>query len=70
MDSIKILDRVTEASMWKRDVKEKNTLVPQPEEGLGLRFKRGQRVKDKVTGQGGEILGGTVEDVTVQGTET
>jgi len=56
--------------MWKRDVSKKDTLVPQPEEGLGLRFKKGQRVKDKVTGQGGEILGGTVEDVTVQGTET
>jgi len=32
---------------------------PDREEALNLTFKKGIKVKDKVTGKGGEILGGT-----------
>jgi len=38
---------------------------PDREEALGLKWKRGDKVKDKVTGKGGEILAGTRRAIEV-----
>jgi len=38
---------------------------PSREEALGLKWKRGDKVKDKVTGKGGEILAGTRRAITI-----
>jgi len=38
---------------------------PDREEALGLRWKRGDKVLDKVTGKGGEILAGTRRAITI-----
>jgi len=38
---------------------------PDREEALGLKWKRGDKVRDKITGKGGEILAGTRRAVEV-----
>ena len=56
MDYIEILDRLTEATMEIRELEEAPPPRVEKERILQLKFKRGQKVRDKVTGQEGVII--------------
>ena len=60
MDYIEILDKLTEATMEIRELEEAPPPRVEKERILQLKFKRGQKVKDKVTGLEGEVIDGGV----------
>jgi len=65
----KIIDTLTRArSFWEEKKELKRVRPPEREETLALQFKRGQKVRDKVTGEEVEIIGGTREIVTFSST--
>lgn len=62
----KLLTDVGEAQRPFRELKKKGPVRdPDREEALGLKWKKGDKVKDKVTGKGGEILAGTKRAITI-----
>jgi len=58
MDPIKILDTLRSATQDIERLKEEPPPEIPKEQIHGLRFRRGQRVKDKVTGMEGEVIDG------------
>lgn len=56
MDPVKILDRLRTATHEIKKLQEAPSPIPEKEEILGLRYKRGQRVRDAVTGEEGEVI--------------
>ena len=58
MDPIKILDILRSSTQEIEALKEKPATKLSKEEIHGLRFRRGQKVRDKVTGQEGEVIDG------------
>jgi len=62
----KLLTDIDEAQRPFRELKRKGPVRdPSREEALGLKWKRGDKVLDKVTGKGGEILAGTRRAIEV-----
>lgn len=69
IDHQKIIDGMTESKEYWDGKKEKGKLKPsQREEILGLKFKKGEEVKDNVTGKRGTIIAGSRAITGVQGT--
>jgi len=66
MDHAKIIGDIQEALYDIKKLKEERPPFVEREEILGLKFKKGQRVKDKKTGQGGEVIYATRVSVTLQ----
>ena len=66
MDHARIIGDVQEALYDIKKLKEEREPFVRREEILGLKFKKGQRVKDKKTGQGGEVIYATRVSVTFQ----
>lgn len=68
IDHSAIRDSITRARSYWEEKKEiaKAKGLPR-EEILGLKYRKGQKVKDTVTGEEVEIIGGTREVVTVSG---
>ena len=66
MDHAKIIGDIQEALYDIKKLKEERPPFVEREEILGLKFKKGQRVKDKKTGQGGEVIYATRVSVTFQ----
>jgi len=66
MDHAKIIGDVQEALYDVKKLQEERPPFVEREEILGLKFKKGQRVKDKKTGQGGEVIYATRVSVTFQ----
>jgi len=62
----KLLTDIDEAQRPFRELKKKGPVRdPSREEVLRLKWKRGDKVKDKITGKGGEILAGTRRAITI-----
>ena len=66
MDHAKIIGDVQEALYDIKKLKEEREPFVRREEILNLKFKKGQRVRDKKTGQGGEVIYATRVSVTFQ----
>jgi len=66
MDHAKIIGDIQEALYDIKKLKEERPPFVEREEILGLKFKKGQRVRDKKTGQGGEVIYATRVSVTFQ----
>ena len=66
MDHVKVIGDLEEALYDIKKLKEERPPFVEREEILGLKFKKGQRVKDKKTGQGGEVIYATRVSVTFQ----
>ena len=66
MDHAKIIGDVQEALYDVKKLQEERPPFVEREEILGLKFKKGQRVRDKKTGQGGEVIYATRVSVTFQ----
>jgi len=67
MDHREIIDRLTIATEEVQSLKEAPPPLVPKERVLRLKYRRGQRVKDKVTGLEGEVIDGAREVVKVQG---
>ena len=65
MDHTKILGDLQEALYDIEKLKDERPPFAEREEILGLRFKKGQRVRDKKTGKTGEVLYATRVSLTV-----
>lgn len=69
IDHSKVMDHVTASKeYWDRGEEKEKLRVKDREEILGLKFKKGQQVRDKVTGEVVEIGGGTREAIAVHNT--
>jgi len=66
MDHREIIDRLTIATEEVQKLKEAPPPLVPKEKVLRLRYRRGQKVRDKITGLEGEVLDGTREVVKVQ----
>jgi len=66
MDHTKIIGDIQEALYDIKKLKEEREPFVRREEILGLKFKKGQRVRDKKTGQGGEVIYATRVSITFQ----
>ena len=65
MDHAKIIGDLQEALYDIEKLKDEREPFARREEILGLRFKKGQKVKDKKTKQGGEVIYATRVSVTL-----
>ena len=64
IDHRKIIDHLTSALYEVDKLAEKPSPRIEKEEALGLSFRKGRKVKDKVTGKRGEVLFGTIKRVS------
>ena len=67
MNHTKIIGDLQEALYDIEKLKDERPPFAEREEILGLRFKKGQKVKDKKTKQGGEVIYATRVSVTLPG---
>ena len=63
IDHRKIIDHLTSALYEVDKLKEEPSPRIEKEEALGLSFRKGRKVKDKVTGERGEVLYGTIKRI-------
>lgn len=49
----------------QRSTDKESAKLPTPEQRLGVTLFAGTRVRDLVTGQEGEVIGGTIENIIV-----
>jgi len=66
MDHVKVIGDLEEALYDIKKLKEERPPFAEREEILGLKFKKGQKVKDKKTGKTGEVLYAARIQVTFQ----
>ena len=64
IDHRKIIDHLTSALYEVDKLAEEPSPRIEKEEILGLSFRKGRKVKDKVTGKRGEVLFGTIKRVS------
>ena len=65
VDHVKIIGDAEEALYEVNKLKEEREPFVRREEILNLKFKKGQRVRDKKTGKGGEVIYATRVSVTL-----
>jgi len=65
VDHVKIIGDAEEALYEVNKLKEEREPFVRREEILNLKFKKGQRVRDKKTGKGGEVINATRVSVTL-----
>jgi len=66
LDHRAIIDRIVEATVDVAELREAPPPRPRREEVLALRYRPGQRVRDRVTGKEVEVLAGTRRTAPVQ----